>query len=243
MDMSLSKLWEIVKGREAWCAAVHGVGAKSQTRLSDWTTTVPPLSLTSQISFDKIMGSYSGTQTSLSFQNKIRHFKACWILLMSRIHVPACPPEKSGYLTGQMTPLLTNYYRQWGGQNHVFTFRGWTWDQASLQWCQLSPGAGGSSSQTPASTGSLTASVTHSQLPSHLAPTMALCAGQAQDMILASKMKKQRPKENKRLCPRSYTHLSEGLKAGFKLYLGVSVQLLSPPWFGHMLWSRLKGAP
>ena len=38
MDMSLSKLQEIVKAREAWSAAVNEV-VKSQTQLSDWTTT------------------------------------------------------------------------------------------------------------------------------------------------------------------------------------------------------------
>ena len=44
MDRNLSKLWQIVKDREAWHAVVHGV-AKSRTQLSNWTTTTKPLLL------------------------------------------------------------------------------------------------------------------------------------------------------------------------------------------------------
>ena len=42
MDLSLSKLRELVMDREAWRAAIHGV-AKSRTRLSDWTELHIPL--------------------------------------------------------------------------------------------------------------------------------------------------------------------------------------------------------
>ena len=45
MDMNLNKLWEIVKDKGAWCAAVHGV-AKCQTWLRDWKTAIITVFLT-----------------------------------------------------------------------------------------------------------------------------------------------------------------------------------------------------
>ena len=111
MDMSLSKLWEIVKDREAWCAAIHGV-AESQTRLSDQTI-LPIFGSPERIKggFKKKKNTKAGIQWDASaFHQSRQQGLSCWpdqankphsgfgtdVSLGLRMHLPQ---ERSIHLT------------------------------------------------------------------------------------------------------------------------------------------------
>ena len=83
MDMSMSKLWEMVKDREDWRAAVHGV-TKSCPPLSDWNTTL----------------TFSGDVCS--WRVDYPHFKPCDV---SNVHTKVCISVQRVYIAwSHLTP-------------------------------------------------------------------------------------------------------------------------------------------
>ena len=117
MDMNLGKLWEIVRDREAWHAAVHEV-TKSQIRLSDWRTTLAASDLLRVFYVSKGSTWPNGwnqtQQESLSWTKNIPLSK-CWIFTYRSVIFPRFKIHDSG-----TSPLSNNlsFLPLW---NMVFT--------------------------------------------------------------------------------------------------------------------------
>ena len=92
MDMSLSKLQETVKDREAWHAVLHG----SQRIRHKWATEQPPPSNAITLGLEFQPGNFKGTQTFSSSQGS--HLLKCSLSLAER--TPFAPSPLTNYLWG-----------------------------------------------------------------------------------------------------------------------------------------------
>ena len=108
IDMTLSKRWEVVNDREAWCSAVQRA-AKSQTRLSDWTTTdLRSEKFLTCLQFDNNRQSYTGINYFPAFNSILIYRSTYFTCGDTSPHDKNCAKNRDKMITQQLLLALSN---------------------------------------------------------------------------------------------------------------------------------------